>query len=181
MISENGEMINIVKMARNGNIKAKQFLLENSYHLIIECATKTYNILNEEFTNIYPNGIPNSLLDLDDIISDFSERSIEIQNVYLNGNSNIYFSNYLNMELNTYINKYLFRTRRKKKEKLRNENILSIHHDSEIFMALQDQMLIAEIKKFVKNDKRLNYFDDFLYFIFNGYSYQELTIITGLI
>lgn len=179
-IKENGDVYKLVQLARNGDINARNELLEKNYNLIIKKADECYNLIKNYYYHLNGRELTNYIIDRDEVIQDLSSRALEIINTYLNNDTNMYFSEYLNMMLKSYISKYMSKMKQLLIEKLDNEQINHLHFETAYFNKQEDRLLLKEIRELMENDDRLKNFTDFINLILSGYSYKELSDITNL-
>lgn len=179
-IKENGKMYCLVQLARDGDLDARNKLIELNYPLIINKATLCYKKLDFSYYQLYKQHIRSYIIDIDDIVQDFSYRTINILNTYLHGKSQLYFSIYLNMMLTSYTNKFLKNTLMQIKQKKQFEINRNLHYDTNVIIENSDNQLIRDLKIIANTDKRIGKFEDFINYILDGYSFKELSKITGL-
>ena len=179
-IRKNGEISNLVKLAKSGDVSSKKKLIEQNYSLIIRKAYDCYDKLNDIYFELFNSNIPNYLIDVDDVVSDFTLRSLKVLDTYLTGKSKAYFSIFLNMMLSSYINKYIRIKLKFLLEKLQIEYLQNLHFESMEILSLEDKQLVNNLKKIALTDNRLRHFTDFIITILNNNSYDEIKKITNL-
>lgn len=182
---------NVAKLtlaARNGDIEARNLLLEMNNELIVKIANTTYDEIKKNYINYYnidrsDNNfiMPNNIISYEDILQDFYQKSVLIIKKYFSKNTNIYLSQYLNHYLSSYKNTYVKTVSNKIIEINNKEDHISINSkDFNFINNLQRQNIINEIMDVVSTNKRLNYYHDFISYIFDDLSYDELSKKTNL-
>ena len=178
----------LTMQAKNGDIEAKNQLLEQNYNLISKFAIYAYNEIKKEYMIIYNIPVddeqfelPNNIISLDDIIQDLYIRAIAVLNNYLKNNVNLYFNKYLNNLLSKYTNKYISIILKRIINK--NVNETNINFDYQ-FEQICQKSRFNETKEIVlnsiNNNRILFFYKKFIMDIFDGNSYNELSSIYQL-
>lgn len=189
---------NLSNSAKYGDVKAKEELFLKNQDRIIRYASKTYAkikqiyvdyliekddyslylkeeykyINNNNYEDIY-NGIPDNIISLEDIISDFYVRAGAILDSYVKANINLFFSTYLDNRLSYYMNKYIedFKLRLNNNDDYDYMNNNNLENNSELRKQILDN---------IEKDYFLRMYKDFLITIFSLNDYEEIKKETGL-
>ena len=158
--------------ARLGDIEAKNTLFYKTYPLIKRNSEYVYNEIKLRLLKYYHIiNVPNSILEYEDILQDMSIKVYELIEYYLQKNSKIYLSTYLQNLLNHSLNKII--SSRVSEIISRNNLCINKEINFQYRDYDEDKLLISEIRRVIKDPIFKNHFD-FICDIFNGYTYQEL-------
>ena len=176
-----GNILNLINLYKNGDINARNKLIETNYKMIKEKAETSYKLLTikiKEYYNIKDKNyiLPDNVINIDDVIQDFYEKTIYVLEKYINEKKDEYFSTYLNQTLTTYINIYAEKMFNKIINKENNEFNIEIKNN---YKESKDNK-IEEIKFLFKNDSVLKKHEEFIDMILDGYTMKELKKETGL-
>ena len=175
-----GYILKLVKLYESGDIEARNILLEMNYQMIQEKAEVTYKLLKEKLKNYYQiqneyYELPDYIINKDDIIQDFSIKTLILIEKYKNNKSDEYFSSYLNQKLTSYTKGYADIWLQKIIDQNENEYHLTIKKG----IKKEDEQ-VKNIKYIFENDFVLKKHEEFINMIFDGYTIKELKEATGL-
>ena len=176
-----GKILKLISLYEQGDISARNVLLEMNYELIKEKAYLAYNLLTDKikkYYNIDNNNyiLPDYIINVDDILQDFNIQSLYIIDHYITKKTNEYLSSYLNQRLSSYINIYTDIWYKKIILKENNE----FHQTIKLTQIEKEDILIKEIKFMFKNDSVLIKHEKFINMILDGCTIEELKKETGL-
>ena len=175
-----GYILKLIKLYESGDIEARNILLEMNYQMIKEKAEASYKLLKEKLKNYYQiqdyyYELPDYIISIDDIIQDFSIKTLILIEKYKNNKTNEYFSTYLNQMLTSYTKGYADNWFKKIINQEKNEFHQTIKPG---IKPVNEE--IKKIKFTFKNDFVLKKHEEFIDMIFSGYTMKELKKITGL-
>ena len=84
-----GNILNLINLYKNGDINARNKLIETNYKMIKEKAETSYKLLTikiKEYYNIKDKNyiLPDNVINIDDVIQDFYEKTIYVLEKYIN-------------------------------------------------------------------------------------------------
>ena len=181
-MNKNKELVSdIIILAKNGDLDAKEKLFERNMGIVIRTATKAYNEIVKFYKVDEHDKIPDNIITKDDVIQDFSIKTYDLVNNFLNSSNDIFLSTYLCNLLNSYAKTYIKRKIQKLTEIVDMESMRNLDLSFYNYLdACEENRKKEYIMDILKKDSTLIKYEEFIKLVFLGYDYERLKELTKL-
>lgn len=171
----------IVVLAKNGDLGAKNKLFEMNMDIVIRIATEAYYEIVKIYKVNQNDKIPNNIITMDDVVQDFSIKANDIFNNFLNNSDDMFFSTYLIIRLNSYAKTYIKRETQSLIERVDMECMRNLDLSFYNYLDMSEDSRKREyIMDILKKDFTLSHYEEFIKLVFLGYDYERLKELTKL-